>query len=103
MPSADEIKLICDEAVSTCSNGAYKYGNAAFKSAKTKDSRRRIFMPDKAFEAILHFRKYYESDDGFVCVNDKNQNHYTRQLVERTLARIVQNSQCRDKQDAVMK
>lgn len=25
-----EIKLIYDEAVSTCSNGAYMYGNAAF-------------------------------------------------------------------------
>lgn len=107
VPSADEIKLIYDEAVSTCSNVTYKYGNAAFvvilimytgmrvseaiglqwkdvdmerrevainqslamvkdiekgdtsysykiKSAKTKDSRRRILLPDKAFEAILH-------------------------------------------------
>lgn len=138
------------EAVSTCSNGAYKYGNATFvvilimytgmrvseaiglqwkdvdmerreiavnqslamikdaekgdpsysyriKSAKTKDSRRKILLPDKAFEAILHFRKYYQGEDGFVCVNDKNQNHYTRRLVERTLERIVKNSKCRDK------
>ncbi|MCX4341112.1 MAG: site-specific integrase [Lachnospiraceae bacterium] len=150
VPSSDEIKLIYDEAVSTCSNGTYKYGNAAYvvvlimytgmrvseaiglqwkdvdmerreiavnqslamvkdvekgdisysykiKSAKTKDSRRRILLPDKAFEAILHFRKYYQGEDGFVCVNDKNQNHYTRRLVERTLERIVKNSKCRDK------
>lgn len=96
VPSSDEIRLIYDEAVSTCSNGVYKYGN-------TKDSRRKILLPDKAFEAILHFRKYYQGEEGFVCVNDKNQNHYTRRLVERTLERIVKNSKCKDKQDAVMK
>ncbi len=150
VPSSDEIRLIYDEAVSACSNGVYKYGNAAFvvilimytgmrvseaiglqwkdvdmerreiavnqslamvkdvekgdisynykiKAAKTKDSRRKILLPDKAFEAILHFRKYYQGEEGFVCVNDKNQNHYTRKLVERTLERIVKNSKSRDK------
>ena len=150
VPSSDEIRLIYDEAVSACSNGVYKYGNAAFvvilimytgmrvseaiglqwkdvdmerreiavnqslamvkdvekgdisynykiKAAKTKDSRRKILLPDKAFEALLHFRKYYQGEEGFVCVNDKNQNHYTRKLVERTLERIVKNSKSRDK------
>ena len=150
VPSSDEIRLIYDEAVSACSNGVYKYGNAAFvvilimytgmrvseaiglqwkdvdmerreiavnqslamvkdvekgdisynykiKAAKTKDSRRKILLPDKAFEAILHFWKYYQGEYGFVCVNDKNQNHYTRKLVERTLERIVKNSKSRDK------
>lgn len=71
--------------------------NYKIKAEKTKDSRRKILLLDKAFEAILHFRKYYQGEEGFVCVNDKNQNHYTRRLVERTLERIVKNSKCRDK------
>ena len=48
-------------------------------------------------EAVLYFRKYYSSDNDFVCVNDKNRNHYTRRQIERTLERIVLNSRCRDK------
>lgn len=48
-------------------------------------------------EAVLYFRKYYSSDDDFVCINDKNRNHYTRRQIERTLERIVLNSRCRDK------
>lgn len=55
------------------------------------------WLPDKAMEAILYFRKYYLSDNNFVCVNDKNRNHYTRRQIERTLERIVLNSRCRDK------
>jgi len=150
IPSAEEVQMIYEEAMSTCSNGARKYGNAAYvitlimytgmrvseaiglqwkdvdierreiainqslamirenkdgessysykvKAAKTKDSRRKIVLPDKALEAILYFRKYYTDEDGFVCVNDKNQHHYTRRQIERTMERIVQNSRCQSK------
>lgn len=48
-------------------------------------------------EAVLYFRKYYSSDNDFVCVNDKNRNHYTRRQIERTPERIVLNSKCGDK------
>ncbi len=67
------------------------------KAAKTKDSIRKIPLPDKALEAIRYFEKYRTSDNDYVCVNDKNKNHYTKRQVERTLARIVQNSQCENK------
>lgn len=67
------------------------------KAAKTKDSKRKIVLPDKALEAILYFRQYYTDEDDFVCVNDKNRNHYTRRQVERTMERIVNNSRCRTK------
>lgn len=67
------------------------------KSAKTKDSVRTIPLPDKAVEAIRYFEKYRNSDNDYVCVNDKNNNHYTRRQIERTLERIVKNSQCLNK------
>lgn len=150
IPSADEVQMIYEEAMSTCANGARKYGNASYvitlimytgmrvseaiglqwkdvdierreiainqslamirddkeressysykvKAAKTKDSKRKIVLPDKALEAILYFRQYYTDEDDFVCVNDKNRNHYTRRLVERTMERIVHNSRCQEK------
>lgn len=68
-----------------------------FKATKTKDSRRKISLPDKAIEALCYFKQYYTDEDGFVCVNGKNQNHYTRRQIERTLNRIVENSQCQIK------
>lgn len=67
------------------------------KATKTKDSRRKISLPDKAIEALCYFKQYYADEDGFVCVNGKNQNHYTRRQIERTLNRIVENSQCQIK------
>lgn len=67
------------------------------KAAKTKDSKRKIVLPDKALEAMLYFRQYYTDEDDFVCVNDKNRNHYTRRQVERTMERIVRNSRCQEK------
>lgn len=150
IPSAEEVQVIYEEAMSTCANGARKYGNAAYvitlimytgmrvseaiglqwkdvdierreiavnqslamiredndgvssysyrvKAAKTKDSKRKIVLPDKALEAILYFRQYYTDEDDFVCVNDKNRNHYSRRQVERTMERIVRNSQCQEK------
>lgn len=150
VPSTEEVQMIYEEAMKTCSNGASRYGNAAYvivlimytgmrvseaiglqwkdvdierreitvnqslamvkedmdsgssyryqiKATKTKDSKRRIVLPDKALEAIQYFRKYYTDDNGFVCVNGKNQNHYTRRQIERSLERIVNNSLCRTK------
>lgn len=147
VPSADEMRMIYEEALATCANGSKRYGNAAYviilimytgmrvseaiglqwkdvniqrkeisvnqslarvcdhesgegsysykiKATKPKDSIRKISLPDKAMEAILYFRKYYLSDSDFVCVNDKNRNHYTRRQIERTLERIVLNSKC---------
>ncbi|MBD5509015.1 MAG: site-specific integrase [Lachnospiraceae bacterium] len=150
IPSADEVQLIYEEAMSACANGAKKYGNAAYvitlimytgmrvseaiglqwkdvdlerreiainqslamireekeegasysykvKAAKTKDSRRKIVLPDKALEALLYFRQYYTNEEDFVCVNAKNRNHYTRRQIERSMDRIVNNSRCRTK------
>lgn len=150
VPTIEEMNLIYDEALMTCSNGSHKYGNAAYvillimytgmrvseaiglqwkdvnlerreitvsqslafirenengqclyshkiKATKTKDSRRTIALPDKALNALLYFRKYYSGDNGFVCVNDKNQNHYSRRQIEKTLERIVHNSKCQIK------
>lgn len=150
IPSAEEVQMIYEEAMSSCSNGAKKYGNAAYviilimytgmrvseaiglqwkdvdierreiavnqslamiredkagkssysykvKAAKTKDSRRKIVLPDKAVEALKYFRQYYTDDNDFVCVNAKNQNHYTRRQIERSMERIVENSRCQTK------
>lgn len=150
IPSADEVQMIYEEAMSTCANGARKYGNAAYvitlimytgmrvseaiglqwkdvdlerreiavnqslamireekdegssysykvKAAKTKDSKRKLLLPDKAIEALLYFRQYYTNEDDFVCVNAKNQNHYTRRQIERSMERIVHNSRCQEK------
>lgn len=79
---------VCDHE---SGEGSYSY---KIKATKPKDSIRKISLPDKAMEAILYFRKYYLSDSDFVCVNDKNRNHYTRRQIERTLERIVLNSKC---------
>lgn len=67
------------------------------KAAKTKDSKRKIVLPDKALEAILYFRQYYTNEDDFVCVNAKNRNHYSRRQIERSMERIVHNSRCQSK------
>lgn len=67
------------------------------KAAKTKDSKRKIVLPDKALEAILYFRQYYTNEEDFVCVNAKNRNHYTRRQIERSMDRIVHNSRCQSK------
>lgn len=67
------------------------------KAAKTKDSIRKIPLPNKALEVIHYFEQYHTSDNDYICVNDKNRNHYTKRQIERTLERIVQNSQCKNK------
>lgn len=150
VPSAEEMRLIYEEAVKSCANGSKKYGNAAYviilimytgmrvseaiglqwkdvdierrqitvnrslamiredkdgessycykmKTTKSENSRRKISLPDKALEALCYFKQYYTDEDGFVCVNGKNQNHYARRQIERTLERIVKNSKCRTK------
>ncbi len=71
-----------------------KYYYYMSKSTKSKDSIRTIPLPDKAVEVIRYFEKYRKNDTDYVCVNDKNHNHYTRRQIERTLERIVKNSQC---------
>lgn len=68
-----------------------------YKIKATKDSRRKISLPDKAIEALHYFEQYYTDENGFVCVNGKNQNHYTRWQIERTLHRIVENPRCQIK------
>ena len=72
-------------------NTFYQYRS---KTVKTKQSKRTIPLPEKARAAILFFEKYKDNKDGFVCVNDKNFNHYTRRQIERTLKRVVDNSKC---------
>lgn len=67
------------------------------KGVKTADSRRVVPLPVKAVEVIRYFEKYRTSDDDFVFVNEKNQNHYTRRLIEKSLVRIVNNSKCQVK------
>lgn len=67
------------------------------KDVKTADSRRIVPLPEKAMEVILYFEKYRKSENDFVFVNEKNQNHYTRRLIEKTLTRIVKNSKCQVK------
>lgn len=74
----------------------YQYGSR-IKGAKTKNSIRTIPLPDIAIEVLDYFKKYYYSDNGFVCINDKNRNHYTSRQVERTMERIVNNSKCETK------
>lgn len=71
----------------------YQYENR-IKSTKTKNSIRTIPLPDIAIEVLNYFKKYYNSNNGFVCINDKNGNHYTSRQVERTMERIVKNSKC---------
>ena len=68
------------------------------KGVKSADSKRIVPLPDKAIEVLQYFEKYRKQDDDFVFVNGKNGNHYTRRLVERTLERIVNNSECKDKE-----
>lgn len=67
------------------------------KGVKTTDSKRIVPLPDKAIEVLKFFEKYRKVDDDFVFVNGKNGKHYTRRLVERTLERIVNNSECKEK------
>lgn len=67
------------------------------KRVKTADSKRVVPLPDKAVEVLHYFEKYRKSDEDFVFVNGKNENHYTRRSVERTLERIVNNSECKGK------
>ena len=67
------------------------------KGVKTTDRRRVVPLPDKAIEVIQYFERYRKSEDDFIFVNEKNQNHYTRRLIEKSLARIVKNSECQVK------
>ena len=78
------------------SENKYTYENK-IKSAKTINSIRTIPLPDTAMEVLKFFRKYYKSEEGFVCINDKNGNHYTSRQIERTMERIVKNSECSTK------
>lgn len=80
--SLAKVRESCDEGFT------YSY---RIKDVKTEGSRRRVILPDKAMEMLLYFKKYRKNDDSFVCVNDKNQKHYTVRQVERTLERIVKN------------
>ena len=68
------------------------------KGVKTADSKRVVPLPDRAIKILQYFEKYRKSDDDFVFVNEKNGNHYTRRSVERTLERIIKNSECKDKE-----
>ena len=68
------------------------------KGAKTADSKRVVPLPDKAIDVLKYFEKYRKSDDDFVFVNEKIGNHYTRRSIERTLERIVNNSECKNKE-----
>lgn len=67
------------------------------KSAKTENSCRTIPLPDKAVETLEYFKKYRTSDDDFVCVKESTRKPYSNREIERTMKRIVDNSQCRDK------
>lgn len=71
----------------------YTYENK-IKSTKTKNSIRTIPLPNTAIKVLQDFKKYYKSDEGFVCINDKNGSHYTSRQIERTMERIVKNSKC---------
>lgn len=75
-------------------NSIYKH---KIKTVKTQQSKRTIPMPNRALEAIQFFHHYNHSDSDFVCINDKNYNHYTRRQIERTLERVVNNSDCKIK------
>jgi len=74
-------------------NNIYTHSIKATKSSKSKRS---IPLPDRAIEAICFFEKFKKNNDDFVCVTS-NHTHYQRRNVERTLERIIKNSDCRDK------
>lgn len=78
------------------SENKYQYGNR-IKSTKTHNSIRTIPLPNTAVEVLNYFQKYDHTDDDFVCINDKNMNHYTSRQIERTMDRIVKNSKCKVK------
>lgn len=63
------------------------------EGAKTDKSNRDIPLPEKALEVIKYFSQYSVDPDDFVCVTS-NHNHYTRGEIERSLKRIVNNSDC---------
>lgn len=93
----DKNEIIIDQSlarireVDDAGNTFYQYKS---KTVKTKQSKRSIPLPERAKEAIFYFEKYKKAKDGFVCVNNKNHNHYTRRQIERTLERVVKNSDC---------
>ena len=93
----DKNEIIIDQSlarvreVDDAGNTFYQYKS---KTVKTKQSKRSIPLPERAKEAIFYFEKYKKEKDGFVCVNNKNLNHYTRRQIERTLERVVENSDC---------
>ncbi len=93
----DKNEIIIDQSlarvreVDDAGNTFYQYKS---KTVKTKQSKRSIPLPERAKEAIFYFEKYKKEKDGFVCVNNKNLNHYTRRQIERTLERVVKNSDC---------
>ena len=76
-------------------NGNLIYTHS-IKSTKSSKSKRSIPLPDRAVESIHFFEQFKENDNDFVCVTN-NHTHYQRRNVEKTLSRIIKNSDCQDK------
>lgn len=68
----------------------------SLKSTKSSKSKRSIPLPDRAIESIHFFEQFKNNENDFVCVTSKH-THYQRRNVERTLERIIKNSNCLNK------